>query len=611
MFLGMVTNTAITTTNTSPILHQSMKLSKFFAFFLALAFCLPANAQTDNDCNEADFQTLVTIYLKTEGWNWTEKWDLNQPVSTWKGVTLNQEGCVTGLSLKNNNLSGEFPDVICDLTNLTSLDLSSNKLSGTLPECVGSLTKLVQLDLSVNQLSGSLPFSIGQLTNLRTLSLYQNQLNGFLPSSIGNLTKLFTLNLQGNAFFGSIPATIGNLEKLFVLSLENNQFSGSIPDEIGDLKKVFYMDLGHNNLSGSIPTSISQMSSLFNLELNDNQLSGEIPAAIMGLSKLQSLWLSNNRLSGSIPEDLIALKNLEWLALNDNQLEGSIPESLEDLEKLSLLYLENNALSGTLPEAISTLTRLTEINVSNNNLSGCFPASYKSICNIKVDFSANQNLPNGGDFDAFCASDSGQCGTAESEECMVFSVEGANADCYATRRIAIAIERGTAPFTISLSGPITGSARTYSRTFAIQGVPSGKYIVTLTDQNGCSATTELTIASSCQFDSEPVSSSRSKTTFTSLTLADFELTGSVLSVAKNYPNPFTKNTTLPFTLTQTGEVSIIISTATGQQVYQLIDVFDAGQQEVQLDGSIFKETGMYIYQVQSGEQVQSGKMMKL
>ena len=90
---------------------------------IALSFGINAvNAQTLEGCAEADFRALVVMYLSTEGWAWENKWDLNQPMSTWHGVTLNQDGCVTGLSLTNNNLKGEIPDALCNLVNLRTLN---------------------------------------------------------------------------------------------------------------------------------------------------------------------------------------------------------------------------------------------------------------------------------------------------------------------------------------------------------------------------------------------------------------------------------------------------------------------------------------------------------
>ena len=86
-------------------------------------------------------------------------------------------------------------------------------------------------------------------------------------------------------------------------------------------------------------------------------------------------------------------------------------------------------------------------------------------------------------------------------------------------------------------------------------------------------------------------------------LEDFLPTTKSISVAKNYPNPFFSSTTLPFTLSHRSDVNITVTTATGQRVFKLQDNYEAGTQEITFNSRIFKEAGIYIYQIQSGETV--------
>ena len=88
------------------------------------------------------------------------------------------------------------------------------------------------MDLGSNQLTGEIPAEIGELTNLTGLLLYDNELTGVIPSEIGNLTNLIYLMLSSNELLGSIPPEIGNLANLQGLNLHSNQLSGLIPDEI-------------------------------------------------------------------------------------------------------------------------------------------------------------------------------------------------------------------------------------------------------------------------------------------------------------------------------------------------------------------------------------------
>ena len=66
------------------------------------------------------------------------------------------------------------------------------------------------LHLYNNQLTGEIPVEIGNLTNLDHLYLYKNQLAGEIPSEIGNLINLTELSLGYNQLTGVIPEEICN-----------------------------------------------------------------------------------------------------------------------------------------------------------------------------------------------------------------------------------------------------------------------------------------------------------------------------------------------------------------------------------------------------------------
>ena len=93
----------------------------------------------------------------------------------------------TVLDFGGNQLLGEIPEEICNLTNLTELELGGNQLSGEIPSCIGNLTNLTFIHLEYNQLSGEIPYEIGNLTNLIWLNFVHNELSGEIPLSICNL----------------------------------------------------------------------------------------------------------------------------------------------------------------------------------------------------------------------------------------------------------------------------------------------------------------------------------------------------------------------------------------------------------------------------------------
>ena len=255
---------------------------------------------------ETDRAALVALYNATDGENWLDRtnWLSDVPTGEWSGVTTNANGRVTDLSLYDNQLTGEIPAELGNLTNLEGLDLFSNQLTGEIPAELGNLTNLEGLDLASNQLTGEIPAELGDLTNLEGLDLASNQLTGEIPAELGNLTNLELLHLHTNQLTGEIPAELGNLTNLEWLTLFSNQLTGEIPAELGNLTNLGRLDLAYNQLTGEIPAELGDLTNLELLHLHSNQLTGEIPAELGSLTNLTHLYLYSNRLTGCIPEGL-------------------------------------------------------------------------------------------------------------------------------------------------------------------------------------------------------------------------------------------------------------------------------------------------------------------
>ena len=62
--------------------------------------------------------------------------------------------------------------------------------------------------LSNNQLTGEIPEELGNLTNLRSLRLQINRLSGEIPTGLGDLMTLESLYLAGNRLTGCVPASL-------------------------------------------------------------------------------------------------------------------------------------------------------------------------------------------------------------------------------------------------------------------------------------------------------------------------------------------------------------------------------------------------------------------
>ena len=321
---------------------------------------LPVQGQTyDAGDSDTDRAALVALYNATGGANWGNNgnWLSNAPMGEWHGVTTDSDGRVTHLDLRTNQLTGEIPAELGNLTNLEGLDLYGNQLTGEIPAELGNLTNLTHLYLSGNQLTGEIPAELGNLANLQTLHLYSNQLTGEIPAELGSLPSLQSLWLQGNQLTGAIPAELGSLPSLEVLDLRTNQLTGEIPAELGDLTNLEGLWLASNQLTGEIPAELGNLTNLKYLYLSGNQLTGEIPAELGNLTNLELLSLNRNQLTGAIPAELGNLTNLRWLRLYDNQLTGAIPAELGDLTNLTELQLRSNQLTGCIPEGLRNIRR--------------------------------------------------------------------------------------------------------------------------------------------------------------------------------------------------------------------------------------------------------------
>ncbi|MCB0281922.1 MAG: T9SS type A sorting domain-containing protein [Calditrichaeota bacterium] len=315
---------------------------------------------------EKDSLALVAVYDSTNGANWNIPWDLNAPVSSWQGVTV-QNNRVTRLTV-TGTLTGTLPQQITDIDSLKELKFYYTRLDGQFPQNIGNLTKLEVLDLTYNNLEGTIPAGFYTLTRLKQVSLGLNKLSGEISSDIANLSQVYYLGLNNNQFSGTIPAALGSLTELEQLDLSRNNFEGTIPVEICSLPKLRVLNLYFNKLTGTIPAEIGNLPVLENLRLANNDLDGEIPASIGNLDSLLYLYLDQNNLSGAIPAEITNCKRLVSIRAGNNDF-----TSLPDLSPLTNLYdiwIPGNEFSGPLPDFFYSMTQLGTFNITSNNFDG-------------------------------------------------------------------------------------------------------------------------------------------------------------------------------------------------------------------------------------------------
>lgn len=186
---------------------------------------------------KTDSLTLVKLYKETnntpEGKSWHRPWEFVLPMDTWRGVELDNDGRVVGLTLIGNGLSGNIPADIKDLNRLKKLRLSYNRLEGFIPQEITELTSLRELHLDNNLLTGGIPDSVSKLEELQILDLAYNKLEANIPGTLDSLHFLQEINLAHNQFSGQMPGVLDSLAKKGVaLNLANNRFSGSISETL-------------------------------------------------------------------------------------------------------------------------------------------------------------------------------------------------------------------------------------------------------------------------------------------------------------------------------------------------------------------------------------------
>ncbi|CAN6569126.1 unnamed protein product [Malus baccata var. baccata] len=347
------------------------------------------------------------------------------------------------LSLEANQLTGQLPSSIQNMTSLTSLNLGGNEFNSTIPEWLYSLNNLESLLLYGNALRGEISSSIGNLKSLRhfdlsVVDLGSNQFTGALPVVP---TSLDRLDLSNSSFSGSVfHFFCGRRDEPYLLSilhLENNHLTGKVPDCWMNWPSLGFLHLENNNLTGNVPMSMGYLLNLQSLHLRNNHLYGELPHSLENCTMLSVVDLSGNGFVGSIPIWMgKSLSELQILDLARNKLSGTIPRCFHNLSAMADLSesvwptmfsqsdgimeftnLENavlvtkgremeyskilefvkfmdlscNFMYGEIPEELTDLLALQSLNLSNNRFTGGIPSKIGNMAQLEsLDFSMNQ-----------------------------------------------------------------------------------------------------------------------------------------------------------------------------------------------------------------------------
>lgn len=195
-------------------------------------------------------------------------------------ITTKIDGSKRSCNLVLNDMKlTSFPDMICDIPQLTNISAVHNRMR-TVPAEIGLLARLVNLKLGQNKLI-SLPESIGRCRALQMLMVEENAIK-VLPRSLGHCAALRVVDVSRNEL-QMIPSTMSRCQKIVKLVAFDNPLKLprevmdegtkavlSLLDSISNAEEGHYLRLFKIKLH-AIPEFTFDMTSLTMLNLDNNR----------------------------------------------------------------------------------------------------------------------------------------------------------------------------------------------------------------------------------------------------------------------------------------------------------------------------------------------------
>ncbi|HLQ99305.1 MAG TPA: hypothetical protein VK102_02945 [Sphingobacterium sp.] len=414
--------------NTVLPLPALKKYSKFFLFLSLLILPLHLAGQNKNSV-KGDYQALQDLYHSTDGSNWynNKGWKNMTPQTMGKavGVEVNKDGRVISIDLQRglkkvdgarlggNDLRGQLPKSIGNLSKVEYFNVKHNQLTGPIPKSIGNMESLVELILagqmcSIRKKRGSwndaryrqsgtddCPSHWGGKEHQET-----NTFSGEIPATIGKLKNLELFEARRQFFTGTLPETIGNMASLKYLYLDNslgaNSLGGPIPSSIGELDNLIHLYLGNRDGEGSgftsFPSQITQLSNIAQVHLAHNSISGDFPK-FPNARDLRAVDFRYNNIMGKFPIEYFNGDNalLTYFRVEGNTIVGQIPSGYQkptyptqrDSYPPSIWKLYDMGFTGPYPEWMRNMGSVIQLDISNNEFTGPFPKKLANLPKMK------------------------------------------------------------------------------------------------------------------------------------------------------------------------------------------------------------------------------------
>ena len=203
--------------------------------------------------NAAERTSLVDLFAKTDGFQWTSKDHWNSTTTSvcgWYGVGCEYDGNdqhgyvskVTSLALASNKVRGELPNSISNLTHLTCLNVQSNSVTKLPDKLPTKLLTCVVPDKPWEHDPG--------------LSIVSNKIQ-VLPSSVCELAELTQLKLDDNLIV-EMPSCLKEMKAVTSVSALRNRLNNTAVTQLCELPHLAQVDVSQNKpLNGTVPSCIA------------------------------------------------------------------------------------------------------------------------------------------------------------------------------------------------------------------------------------------------------------------------------------------------------------------------------------------------------------------